>query len=578
MLLFESLPNEILIEVFYLICPSDLFKSLFNLNSRLNSLICALRFHLLLLSYRKKKFDYLCETIIPKISKNHVVSFKFQDEDDRFRKHSTLQLLIHIEEFTQLKSLTICALVSSNIINLISKLGKFKCLTNLSLTFTHQRIQFIPRLGNDVETDTKKICKMIVWKELRTLKHCQLSFPHVMCFQTTMTAPITLEYLKIRHCNINEMMALLKHVPKLKRFSVTIYTHEEQCPEYNLPSLQYLSHFTLKSRRISYEQTEYILRHMPQLKKFVFSGNSLQFVNGNMWERLIVQFLPLLQSFEFSVCVRYSGENPNLNELLLSFKTVFWSGHRWFITLDYYPFERYENLFIYSIPCKISSMHLKMPYDLQTLTTSTIQSCTTTIARQYPNVTYLQINGNNEYDDYRLFSEKITKLINISTVKILTFYDVHSRSDFKSLLLGMTSLHSLHLKYDLVLNITNQFDDQTLCSYLAESITDLRLQHVDSIDPKLLKKFPNIFRNIRYLSLSLTSNTSIYIILSLLLRKMHKLKCLAISSDEIAPFCSITFKNWFSNYIQLNLLQGDVEVDDEDDSRLFLLFSGLAHL
>ncbi|CAF1098906.1 unnamed protein product [Didymodactylos carnosus] len=251
-----------------------------------------------------------------------VADNRFQDEDDRFRKHSTLQLLIHIEEFTQLKSLTICALVSSNIIKLIPKLGKFKCLTNLSLTFTHQRIQFIPRLGNDVEIDTKKICKMIVWKELRTLKHCRLSFPHVMCFQTTMAAPINLEYLKIRHYNINEMMALLKHVPKLKRFSVTIYTHEEQYPEYNLPSLQYLSHFTLKSRRI-YEQTEYILRHMPQLKRFVFSGNSLQFVNGNMWERLIVQFLPLLQSFEFSVCVRYCGENPNLNELLLSFTTVF---------------------------------------------------------------------------------------------------------------------------------------------------------------------------------------------------------------------------------------------------------------
>ncbi|CAF1440218.1 unnamed protein product, partial [Didymodactylos carnosus] len=377
-------------------------------------------------------------------------------------------------------------------------------------------------LGNDVETDTKKICKMIVWNELITLKHCQLSFPHVICFQSAMTAPVNLEYLKISHCNLNEMMALLKQVPKLKHFSVDIYTHEEQYPKYNVPSLQYLSHFTLESRRISYEQTEYILRHMPELKKFVFSGNSLQFVNGNMWERLIVQVLPLLQSFEFSVSLRYSEENPNLNELLLSFKTVFWSNHRWFITVDYYPFERYENLFIYSIPCKISSMHLKTPYDLQTLTTSTsesqaynsvasfdvsicqssVPSCTPTIARQYPNVKYLRINGNNEYDDYRLFSEKITKLINISAVKVLTFYDVHSHFDFKSLLLGMTSLHSLDLEYDLILKITNQSDDQTLCSYLAESITDLTLRHLDSINTKLLKKFSNIFRNIRYLSIS----------------------------------------------------------------------------
>ncbi|CAF1578597.1 unnamed protein product, partial [Didymodactylos carnosus] len=371
MLLLESLPNEILLEIFYWICPSDLFKSFFNQNSRLNLLISASRFRLSLSGDQKKTFDYCCEIIMPKILKNHVVSFNFDDRHDRVSKHSISQLLADIEEFTELKSLTIYALFSSNIKDLIPKLGKFECLTNLSLTFMHQRVQFISRLGNDVETDTKKICKMIIWKELRALKHCKLAFPHTMCFQTTMTGPINLEYLKISHCNLTEMIALLKHIPKLKHFSVCICTYGEQYPEYELPSLQYLSHFALDSRWISYEQTEYLLRHMPQLKKFVFSGHSLEFVNGNMWERLIVQFLPLLQSFEFSISVRYSGENLDLNGLLLPFKTNFWSDQQWFFTFDYYPLESSENLYIYSVPCKMSSMYLKKPFNLQTLTTAT---------------------------------------------------------------------------------------------------------------------------------------------------------------------------------------------------------------
>ncbi|CAF3822352.1 unnamed protein product [Rotaria sordida] len=77
---------------------------------------------------------------------------------------------------------------------------------------------------------------------------------------------------------------------------------------------------------------------MPHLRDLILDTGSI-FIDGNIWEKMIIKYLPKLKYFQWKTQIQinagYHDQEKNVDVLLNSFRSAFWLvEHQWFVQCD----------------------------------------------------------------------------------------------------------------------------------------------------------------------------------------------------------------------------------------------------
>ena len=207
---FEDLPNELVWFIMEYIPPIDLFQTFFNLNQRLNTMICLIHFRFNLFFTKNNQFDYFRRTILPAIQSDWIESFYLDDISNR---------LDSIKICQNLRSLIINHLHTDHL-HLLAKdiLPEFKQLTYLQL-----HSDFILK-----NADVNELTLVIFSEKMPSLTYCYIAFEDFgrMSFdhldRTNRT--FSLQTLIINQwCHLRDFIQLLHYIPNIQRLTVRLF-------------------------------------------------------------------------------------------------------------------------------------------------------------------------------------------------------------------------------------------------------------------------------------------------------------------------------------------------------------------
>ncbi|CAF1624790.1 unnamed protein product, partial [Didymodactylos carnosus] len=307
--LLEHLPNEILLDIFQYLSPRILFQCIYNLNFRFNQLIHVLKVPIDIGNILSKRlFNQYCTCVIPKCL-SQIISLKLSDTYDRITQ---FQKLFQIDLYINLRLLVMRDPTQDNLQLILEKLSKLKYLEQLQII----------SLGRD-KLDLRQCSKILVESifcnyEMIKLRLVKLAFYDSILLEGIQISNI--EYLNMSGCYINEFVILLKHLPKLKRLIIHVYNRRNfddpidyQIYENIGQYVPYLTNLELNVTHTQFDETEQLLKNIPQLKKLAFSAMLISYADGIRWEKLIVSFLPLLEQFSLDIADTRFRANINLN-------------------------------------------------------------------------------------------------------------------------------------------------------------------------------------------------------------------------------------------------------------------------
>jgi len=344
----ETLPNELLCDIFQFLSIIDLLHGFFDLNSRFNqSIYTHFRSHPFnLQSIDKQHFDRICRQYLFKIRDN-IFSFHLNNDDET---PDACELFLSsgttLAQFTQLQSLTLSHIDSFRTINkLIIQCRHLPSLQKLSLIDCQSIILL------DKHTAVTLINN--IWS-LNNLVYCAMNNIKISTkwiHRVTMICS-TLEYLSTGMIEGEQstLYHLSKSVPHLQQLNVEII----QWSFYNQPKILFPSLISLKTTfHGSIDQTIPFLKSLPNLFSLTLEIN-IAILNGYDWQTLLVNHLPKLKNFRLKMSFNFPT-NGNLithtDQLVDSFRTPFWiEEHQWFIRCDCYLAKRVSRGVLYTLP------------------------------------------------------------------------------------------------------------------------------------------------------------------------------------------------------------------------------------
>ncbi|CAF0960267.1 unnamed protein product [Didymodactylos carnosus] len=305
----ESLPTELFFELFQYLSSIDLYRSLYNLNTYINSLLYHIEWKINLLNVSIENDQILRHYLIPIFSKQ-ITSVKISMND----YESYLQLIQFVNlKYLKLVNLTVCPIHIFSSFNHLSSLDIFTYEFNDNFNFG-------------------------AILSISTLKRCSLS---TTCFFTysNLTSPSStsnLIYLNINQCSLNDLYVILKHVQKLKYLIIQmcddIIETFSLSENFILPSLIY---FKLIVRSyLKFEELEQLLMlSFITLKHLIFYSTISEFTNSKKWINLLMN-LNNLKIFECFMSQSVRGiDEQERQQIQQSFQTSYWLN--WNLTCDY---------------------------------------------------------------------------------------------------------------------------------------------------------------------------------------------------------------------------------------------------
>lgn len=264
---FESLPNEILLEIFEYLSPYDTFQSFYFLNKRYNILLLSLHLRIDLLNIWKKNFDYYNYFLFSLIP-NNIISFRCEDVFDR------LIYRIHLSDFISLKYLNISNLNIENLLLVISKLNYLKKLIYLNL---QTRLNII--------TEEKIIFK----GQLPLIQTCILNINKRIIFQDNYSY-LNLQNLIINQCTIEDLLSYLHlHTPELQHLTVTLI---DGTISNTIDITHHLKSLTINTHSIPFLRlTNSIFVVFPYLQRLSITAIGIDYTNGNFHIQILSVFL-----------------------------------------------------------------------------------------------------------------------------------------------------------------------------------------------------------------------------------------------------------------------------------------------
>jgi hypothetical protein len=334
---FEDLSNEIIHEIFEYLDDYHIYKSFFNLNTRLQNLLInsTIPIQINISTLSKSTFEhYYTDFILPnkhrikslELSNPFAINFFFQSAPE-ILKYSRLETLI----FYQIEENCL-----GNLLRNLITLPKLSSLviplnTNTNIDILYNLIIQLPNL---------KYCKLFVDNIERRQ---YFSFVHItipLASSSTKTfSPI--EHLVINdQCNIDQIGLLLSYLPKLRRLSVNYlcgcYRNKTKISSNTLNDLTHVSLTISCPVFADFEQL--VKNHFRQVKVLrITTANYITYLDADQWEQLISSHMPYLQIFDFqyrNLGVYYDGDQNTYLPLLKKFNSPFWFERRWFFVYD----------------------------------------------------------------------------------------------------------------------------------------------------------------------------------------------------------------------------------------------------
>ncbi len=500
-------PNELFYEVFEYLTAYDILHAFKGLNRQIDTLLRTYaKYDLNFKSWSKSKFDFVCQSIEPEQVRSLVLS----NADDTCRQIHVFFGLFYIRKCVHLESLTLIDITEQDSKRIIPRMNLLSKLSHLSMKFAYG---FMP----------------------------EIKIP-------------SLKYLSIGLCSMSQLQELLLCTPVWTKLDVQLKADTTRIGDTFLQTdIRQLRVDLAEKSDITFNDIRTLFVWMPKLTKLTFTAvKGIRFIYGEQWEHLIRTHLSQLKEFHFKI--RPVLHDQDTRQILATFQTPFWlSEKHWIIHCDnHYLDNDYHRIssnyaHFYTLPYSGDQFHLSLTTHSLTNTCKDqyvtirdlclVNDCghTKTIAERYyfPNLDSLTI--------LRLHKiVSIDHFIDLSNIKHLTLekYSTMNAEEFLSCISAYcTKLQSLTLPWQILVEVTSNFHDEKVCSWLTKRIRNLnvlnQLPSNDQDERKPLKILIRIFStNIKKLSLSVTSIDDVLLVLNKMLN-LHSIKIDFNPSDKI---------------------------------------------
>jgi hypothetical protein len=312
---FESLANELLLDVFEYFHVVHLFHAFYGLNLRFNQLLCTLlpRHHLDIRSISKHDFDNVSQQL-PLII-DRAISLHLSNENTIPHLSKTLSSRhLSLDRFVRLQSLSLYDISSLDTMKEIT--CQCRCLPYLThLHITRCSLDYgdrdISHLFNNIWSLSK-----LTYLNLHDIYQDEAFFSK---YPLTSSSIKSL-FMENISCISDDLQHLFKSLPHLRRLSLNIYCSADCVPfQTVLPSL-----ISLKLRYIGSKQALISLfQTMPNLSYLTIHMDNT-YGNGDEWERILVDYVPNIKLFQLKMTINSVYQVCNdqtIAKLLDSFRT-----------------------------------------------------------------------------------------------------------------------------------------------------------------------------------------------------------------------------------------------------------------
>ncbi|CAF1627485.1 unnamed protein product [Rotaria sp. Silwood1] len=276
---FEFLPNEILIILFEYFDIRDLYRSFFNINTRLNNLLLSLKHLSLTISNSNQTLNEYDKILISYINKL-IIQNKI-DIDFTCFTHIHSLILVH-PTFEQIKQL------NKNILTCL----KYLAIRNMYLLSSN---------------DLPAIFDKIFSNDLSHLQYCYLSNMTTIRRTREWIQMTSLRFLEVGHINLFDYKYILSLCPNLYSFKFIIST-ETEIPS-DIKSHLNIKRLTLKNDFFAHSWNDHVIKSylscVPNLEQLcmyrhIFSSTVKNCLLNYDWcASLISSYLPSLHRFSF---------------------------------------------------------------------------------------------------------------------------------------------------------------------------------------------------------------------------------------------------------------------------------------
>ncbi|CAF0981462.1 unnamed protein product [Adineta ricciae] len=359
----ETLPDEILREIFQYTNAADLFYSFDQLNHHFTRLVRDVPLHIEFSRVTKLIYKQFCQLILSNSQvKRNVVSLRLSN-GETFSNIKDFLLANPLDSFINLRSLSLLAIDDTDV-KIISFV--LPSLANLShFSFTHnEKFGYnclISRYGlaNPQAVNFTWIFPLINLRRLST--------PYFYHTLTCVERTVNLTSVTISKCDVDHVLQLFAYAPLLKQLQIDrALKSEKKIEEFTSVTVNavHLTKCSIYSCESSFKELEFLLKHTPNLRILSLrNADNIDMINAIRWQEFIEFSLKHLSSFEFVFSLFGSIDDIQaVLDIFSKFQGDFWhEQHRWYTN---YQIHEYSAL-IYTIPYPGNDFYLYSPIDLQ---------------------------------------------------------------------------------------------------------------------------------------------------------------------------------------------------------------------
>ena len=357
---FESIPNEVLLEVFDYFDDIDLLHGFHGLNSRFNSLLYDQhRFRLNFKSISRRTLDMICREHLPLIT-DRLVALSLSDgkenpeQIDRFFAH-----IPSFSQLSQLRSLTIFNIRScQTMLQSTQKCFEFHELTHLKLDSCY----CLDNKNNfqEIMNNIWSLPKLIHY-DINIMVNPQFS----LCTPTIISTSLQSISIFRDPYKWHDLNELFHHTPHLHRLKVWICDNVSSSNQahfnFHLFSTLRVLNITTASS-VDHFQLALLFQNTPNLRHLNIIVWKI--IEGQQWEYMIQNYLPKLRIFRLEIIKEYldhsvlSRRNEYIRELINTFRSPFWIYERqWFVRC----FIANSTIYLHTLPSTFQYSYIEPP-------------------------------------------------------------------------------------------------------------------------------------------------------------------------------------------------------------------------
>ncbi|CAF1577538.1 unnamed protein product [Adineta steineri] len=291
----ESMPDEILLEIFDYIPGCDLIYSFYNLNRRFNSIIHGIRLNLDLSYVQQKTFLYICHYILPEFYQQ-IYSIKLSNKQTIDGINYYLEQSKYLQQ-DQVKNLILTEPTIEQLIKLMSYFPFLKTLIIKTSDYLVVPIEYLSK--------TLRTCRM---------PNCQIDLSNLNIEEKEI---YFVEELHIKMSDINNLFTLLYSMIYMKRLTCHI-SENSSIINSNINSQQILlllNYLKLNICSISFKYIENLIDLCPNLTSFIYtyttgieSSHDNEHIDYERWNNLFTNKLHHLKTFDLHISLNIDAQ------------------------------------------------------------------------------------------------------------------------------------------------------------------------------------------------------------------------------------------------------------------------------